>query len=414
MRQPLIALFLVVALFGVLGVARSAESAAAERAAAARDCRFDTTISEPVLKNYLSRSITALDLLTGKGNFDDNLRMLASTGAKFAGRTVYLWGHEAELPKRLELARQNAPKVHRADPDMVLQACIFEIVSQQVERLPVPDWAFKALGAPAEQRNFRYAEIVYADGRGRDRWSKGASVPDVSRLETKLWFYYLAASYIDAGAEAIHFGQAEIVNANDPKAEHWSQLLGLVRKHAAAHARRHAVLCDAHVPSGGLLQGDRLLFDFHSFPLRIVEVPDRPQEGVLRVGFADSIYGRSRGGVTPSGWRCEHLPYLVEVDNWGASSRPGKPGVGGCWVWGYDEMSWFAHQPAAYRNQWLHYAWQWVREHDPAGYLQMPGSRCLHSPVDGKWWYFANAPSAAVPDGFGQEDTIREIWAADR
>ena len=44
----------------------------------------------------------------------------------------------------------------------------------------------------------------------------------------------------------------------------------------------------------------------------------------------------------------------------------------------------------------------------------MPGSRILHAPVNGKDWYFANMPSDAVPDGAGQEETIREIWAADR
>jgi hypothetical protein len=256
--------------------------------------------------------------------------------------------------------------------------------------------------------------MIYLDGRGRNPWGKDASVPDISRVETKLWFYTLAVSYLDAGIEAIHFGQAEIMNANDPDSEHWWQVLELVRTYAAQPARRHLVLCDAHVPSGGLLRQDRLLFDFHSFPLRIEEVADRPQEGVLRVGFVDSIYGRSRGGITPSGWRCEHLPYRVEVDNWGVSDRPGQPHLGGCWVWGYDEISWFAHQSQEYRNRWLRYAWKWVREHDPDGFLQMPGSRCLHSPVNGKWWYFANTPSAAVPDGFGQEETIREIWANDR
>jgi hypothetical protein len=104
-----------------------------------------------------------------------------------------------------------------------------------------------------------------------------------------------------------------------------------------------------------LLYGDHLLLDFHSFPLRIVEVPERPQEGVLKMGAMDSIYGRSKGGVVPSGWRGEHLPYLVELDNWDVSDRPGQPNVGGCWVWGYDEISWFAHQNEAYRNQWLGY-----------------------------------------------------------
>jgi len=381
--------------------------------ACARDYRFDGAMSSEVLGSYLSRAITVLDLLTEKGDLHDNIRMLKSTGAKFAGRSVYVWGHEAQLPSRLELARKNAPKIHQADPDIILQACVFEIVSKEVERLAVPEWAFKALDQPVERRNFRYADMIYASARGRNQWGKDASVPDISRPEAKLWFYYAAASYIDAGAEAIHFGQAELMNRNDPHSEHWWQVLGLVRKHAARNARRHFVLCDAHVPSGGLLYKDRLLFDFHSFPLRIAEVPQRPQEGVLRVGFVDSIYGRSRGGLTPSGWRCEHLPYLVELDNWGASARPGQPGVGGCWIWGYDEISWFAHQDRAYRNQWLRYAWKWVRNHDPAGFLQMPGSRCLHTPVDGKGWYFANMPSKATPDGFGQEETIREIWAAD-
>ena len=79
-------------------------------------------------------------------------------------------------------------------------------------------------------------------------------------------------------------------------------MLGLVRAYAAKHARRHMVLCDAHVPSGGLVRDGQLLLDFHSFPLRIKEVPDKPQEAILKVGFSDGIYGRSKGGMTPSGW----------------------------------------------------------------------------------------------------------------
>ncbi|MBE7503090.1 MAG: hypothetical protein HS113_22970 [Verrucomicrobiales bacterium] len=56
--------------------------------------------------------------------------------------------------------------------------------------------------------------------------------------------------------------------------------------------------------------------------------------------------------------------------------------------------------------------WDWVRRTDPNGYLQMPGSRTLASPTNGKRWYYANRPSAAVPDGFGDEDAIRSIWAS--
>jgi hypothetical protein len=301
---------------------------------------------------------------------------------------------------------------------MILQACVFEIVTGEVNQLRVPVWVLEEFGQQPEERNFRYEAMCFPTGRYRDMWRKGASVPDITQLETKMFFYYLAASYIDVGCEAIHFGQVRLIGASDRKHEHWWDVLSRVRRYARKHARRHLVVCDAHVPTGGrLYQGNQLLFDFHSFPLRIDEVVGRPHDGVLRVGYLDSIFGRSKGGVTPSGWTCEHLPYLVELDNFRATGRAGQ-NVGGHWIWGYDEISWFAHQSEAYRNKWLRYAWKWVREHDANGFLQMPGSRCISPAVEGRdgkkvGWYFANRPSKAVPNGFNQEETIKAIWAED-
>src|SRR6185503_14111937 len=181
----------------------------------AHDYRFDGNMSEEVLRNYLSRSMTLMYLLTGQGDLDDNIRMMTNCGVKFAGRAVYNWGREqggeSSLPNKLVQAKQNAARVHAADPEIILQACVFEIVSREVDKLPVPAWAFEAFGQPVEQRNFRYEDMIYPSGRGSNQWGSGASVPDVSRRETKLFFHYLAASYIDAGCEAIHFGQAELM-----------------------------------------------------------------------------------------------------------------------------------------------------------------------------------------------------------
>jgi hypothetical protein len=374
------------------------------------DYRFDKTISREVLENYLARSISMEGLLNGRGDLDDNIRMLKTTGAKYIGRSLCLWSGEANFLRNIERAKQQAPKVHAADPDMILEACVFEIVSMQVEKVPVPEWAFVALGLPVEKRNFRYADMIYPE-RQRRNWGGNASVPDVSRPETQLWFYTQAASYIDCGFEAIHFGQVEIMNKNDRDLAHWEKVLTLVRAYAAKHARRHMVICNGHTPTGGIVREGRLLLDFHAFPLRIMEVPEKPQEAILKVGFTDAIYNKSKGGMTFSGWKCEHLPYLVELDNYGSSGRPGKAGTGGNWVWGYDEISWFAHQSKAYRADWLKYAWDWVAKTDPSGHLQMPGSRTETSPD--KRWYFANNPSKAVPDGLGDEEAIRAIWAAD-
>ncbi len=375
------------------------------------DYNFKGPVSRKVLENYLSRAITMEGLLHGRGNLDDNVRMLKSIGAKFIGRSLCLWGGESGLLNNLQRAKQDGLKVHATDPEIILQACIFEIVTTQVDQVPVPDWAFAAFGLPAKKRNFRYQDMLYPNGRFKDHWQPGQSVPDVSRSETKLYFYFLGVSFVDAGCEALHLGQTELMNGNDTNLDHYSQVLGLIRSHATRHARRHWVLCDSHVPSGGLLREGQLLMDFHSFPLRIMEVPDKPQEAILKVGFSDGIYGRSKGGTTPSGWKCEHLPYLVEIDNWGVSTRPGEARTGSIWIWGYDEITWFAHQTQQYRSNWLHYAWNWVRQTDSNGYLQMPGSRTLRSPKDNLRWYYANKSSPSVPDGFGDEEAIRTIWA---
>ena len=120
---------------------------------------------------------------------------------------------------------------------------------------------------------------------------------------------------------------------------------------------------------------------------------------------------RSNGGLTPSGWRCEHMPYLVEIDNWGVSRQPGEAKAGGIWIWGYDEITWFAHQSKEYRAKWLQYAWDWLRDTDTNAHLQMPGSRTATS--SDTRWYFANNQSDTVPNGSGDEAAIRAVWVND-
>jgi len=52
-----------------------------------------------------------------------------------------------------------------------------------------------------------------------------------------------------------------------------------------------------------------------------------------------------------------------------------------------------------------------VRNTDPNGWLEMPGSRTARSPDT--QWYFANNPSSAVPTGLGDEGAIRAVWTTD-
>lgn len=371
--------------------------------------QFDGRISRSQLEYFLTRAVTMEGLLHEHGDLDSQIRFLKHIDARFCGRTIYLWGGERNLDALLTAAEPRARRIHQALPNLMLQAALFEIVSSDVGTHDVPAWVAKEFGAADAPRKFSYEAMLFPKKKFHNKWGKGSSVPDITQTETQMWFFYLAARYIDLGVEAIHFGQVRLMGARDKDLAAWMSLIERVRRYGRSRARRGIVLCDAHVPRGGMRVGDRLLLDFHSFPLRIEEIADQPLEGELREGYLDSLYGRSKGGVAPSGWRCDHLPYLVEFDNFGRSRREGK-NIGGCWIWGYDEITWFAHRSRADRDRWLRYASNWITEHDPNGRLQMPGSRTIAVPVDGRSWYWACDPSGACPDGFGDEATIADLW----
>jgi hypothetical protein len=103
--------------------------------------------------------------------------------------------------------------------------------------------------------------------------------------------------------------------------------------------------------------------------MRLKEICESPQEAEFKKYYLDAIYGRTKGGTTPSGWYCEKGPYIVEFDNFGISDYPGTCILTDYFVWGYDEITWFALQPEDYRKEFLKYAHDWVRIVDPNGYV---------------------------------------------
>ena len=363
-----------------------------------KDYQFDGMISREVLENYLARSSTFGSLL--HLTLEDDLRMIKNTGVKFAGRAIWMWGGESKIDELVRVGEPFAKRIHEIDPDIILQGAIFEVVTKDVNNVAIPESVFEEFGVPKEPRNFSYKAMLYPFGHRHNHWSKGSSVPDMSRLETRMWFFYVAKRWIDMGIEAIHFGQVEIMDDWDRSHRHWRDIMKRIRDYAKKNARRHIVLSDAHVPSGGIVHDGNLMFDLHSFPSRPKSVKGKPYKAILEKGFSDSIYGRSKGGVTPSGWKCDALPYIVEIDNFGVSDHPGQYRESDkIHVWGWDEINWFIKQPEGYRNEWLEYAYNWVRKTDKNGYFQLPLRRFEH--------YSA---SMNLPKGMRQEGTIKKIW----
>ncbi|MGO4291878.1 hypothetical protein [Chitinophaga sp. RAB17] len=380
-------------------------------------------ISRPLLEHYLDHAVTMTEFLAVDPyaldapypNKEDDIRLIHNLGAKFIGRAIYRWGSEAVLANKdyLANAKRLVQEVHKSDPEIVFQAALFEQITAQVNTIPIPDWAFKALGYPVEERHFRYDDMLNLNGKLVNHWSKGNSVPDITRKETQLWFMFLAGTYMEVGCEALHLGQIALIGMEDPALTTWAAFLEKLRAYAKDHTRHHWVLLDAHTPSGGMVVNGKSLLDFNSFPLRIKSVPEHPQQGILQMGFTDALFGRSKGGISPSGWKATSMPYLVELDNFGVSNHPGVPDTTTIYPWGYDEISWFYQQPEQYRNEWLRYAHAWVASHDTNGHLQMPVTRIVTLGYKKPRLKFrANTRSANCPDGMNTEETIKEIWRA--
>ncbi|VGO13947.1 hypothetical protein PDESU_02504 [Pontiella desulfatans] len=390
---------------------------------------LDGEISQEVLENYLSRAITIAECLHSNGLYnsgmpyedsDDDLRMILNTGAKFVGRSIFQWDKPALFnePGWLAAAKTKMEAVHQEDPTVIFQAAIFESVTDKVNVVPIPDWVFEEFGMSVEQRNFNYEAMLNLNGNyvaGTPGWDKGFSVPDITRLETQLFFYFMARQYIDIGIEAIHWGQMSLMAMGDHNNDYtaWQTVLGKVRAYARDHARRGTVLCDAHMSNYGLKTADgHFLCDFSSFPLRVKEDLANEGGGLLEVGHISSIYGKTPGGITPSGWSCKRIPYLVEFDNFGGVLNPGVPDLNSHWVWGYDEISWFGSLDEARRNEFLRYAFSWLKKHDNMGYLEMPGNRRHKLTVEGSWSRFRANLKQHCSTGTDLEVVIKELWSA--
>ncbi|MBR4749229.1 MAG: hypothetical protein IK083_06640 [Abditibacteriota bacterium] len=384
---------------------------------------FDGTISCETLEAYLSKALLMSGMCNeGDPYLEENLRAVANVKPKYIGRAALAWICPADDEVHFASVRAVAERIHAIDPDIILQACVFEAVFSckrpeaiksgrpaGVENIPIPAWVFEAFGLPAEERNFDYEAMLFPDGTHRGQWGGGGSVPDVTQQETQLWFYYRARRYIDAGYESIHFGQADLVGRDDKGRKVWTKLLSMVREYAREHARRHYVLCDAHFFAPNAKVGDKYLWDFFAFPIRAVS-GEKPFEAYFAFGHGDAGYGTMPTGIHPAGWKCDVIPQLYEVDNFfsGIDSKPFHH------VWGTDEISWFANCSEEYRNSWLVYAADWLKANVPRGYMSMPGVRTATVPLGSPrqfHYYRFNNKSEACPNGFNQEDTVKEILA---
>ena len=386
-------------------------------------------ISEEVLRNYLSRAQNCNIFCENCAHLEEDIKMLFTTGAKMWSRAYTPWIMNAAEFKLHPIMKETIEKVHSVDPDIVFENCIFESLFPSVEEIPIPAYVFEAFGQKPEQRNFSLSAMIFPDGRFANLWGPNTGVPDITQLETQMWFYYRGCLFVDLGFESIHFGQIMLMAKDDVGFVIFDRIIKMIRDYARDHARRGWVLFNAHMYDDRVGGTDRLICDFHMSPTRGLPpvgsvphdpAPGNPQEIELIVGHFDSIYLDSPGGITPSGWRTSSLPYIVELDNactyekewldtpcWPKQTEWYKGG----W-WSHDEISWFSVQPDDYRRYWLRHSYHWVKNIDGHGYCQMPGHRGGAVRTDDP--EEPVKPKLYLAHERGDVETMRDIFIEDR
>ena len=107
---------------------------------------FDGSMPREVLEYYLAHAASGQWLYSSE-SLDDDIRVILKMGLKFIGRATGIWKGEMPEEEHFALAKKSADKVHAADPEVILQACIFEaLYREDVEQHKIPAFVFDAFG----------------------------------------------------------------------------------------------------------------------------------------------------------------------------------------------------------------------------------------------------------------------------
>ena len=385
-------------------------------------------ISVTVLNKYLDRTVSydAFGSINDQSQPEavaDARDFVRRTGAKYLARATGAW-----VPTKTDIYGDNftnytkwASEIHEADPDVILEACIFETVTAATDGLAIPRWVQEAFGLTYNpDLTFDHTEMMhdatYTDYSnifnptqktyGENHWDEGIHIPSISKVQTQMYIYYRACTYIDMGLEAIHLGQmyrigAEEVNsAEDVETvdyENWELVLNKITEYAKTNARRGYVLFNGHTEDFPFVNADgSQMLDFNLSPVRIQADATTGTEKVATSSSLQPVrLSKSSDGEnvpyldvttnvkTRSGETCDYFPYLLEFDNFGHDASykdTARSASQYDYVWGYDEISWYANQDPTLRAAYLSTLNDYIKglEDAPNGHVAMPGRRTAY------------------------------------
>ena len=365
-----------------------------------------------------------------------SIKMLVETNTQFVARAATAWFHESGFQEGgayFEASKQLICDINAAYDCAglrrpIIQAGIFEGVGD-VNNITIPSEVISAFIDEMTQEERDY----YLDANGkpkenlefnRTRMFTGNEY-DIRNMETKLWFFYQAKSFIDMGYTALHMGIYWFYASHDTGYVNLYNLLKKMREYAGSVGSFVIMNGENPMPptdngeSAKLGGTDSLLFDFDGRAMRPREISDpqvtgdggipyvgcdtpvdpdqfngTPCESIKMMAIIDTCtinsFGGSVGGISPSGCYYDQVPYFIYTDFGSGlvNTGFGCPGIEILWdsvgvpsngnsslTWGYDDNRWFAEvmTPECREYWWQNFYCAQRNMHGGNGFFQIPG-----------------------------------------
>lgn len=417
---------------------------------------FNGTISKSNLEAYLSRSAFFDNVNEGCYYVSNSpcyevpdKSMLINIKPFFLGRVATSWGGTgwASFTEEIEIAQ----KIHtQVGTGIILEAFLSEFIDKSIAppqtgnvNITIPDSVKLAFNYTGSAQYFDYREMKYDDvvlsnpcaAPGAHRWCTGSTLdgitPDMTKVMSKMYYYYVMTKLIDYGYEAFTIGQWDLLNDVDSGNAALWEVFSKVRVYGNAHARRNLILITGACDASNLLRGtdvstnnlpylnynsgsnnNRLLFDFMENTASWIEdgyvanglspfykyPNDSRYERLIKLPSNFSIF--QFGGEiaqTNWGWNAADkltIPHVFHLDVGGPNlaSEEGNLNyndqsyANGYRTWGWGgELNYYMYTTLPYRRHLLHTVAHQIHERSPNGYLMMP----LRAPVSSNYFKFS-------------------------
>lgn len=339
----------------------------------------------------------------------EDINLAVELNAQFLRRVENNWLSELNyLPgsQHLQLVEQTVNDINNAydcaeKRRPIIQAtAVLERVSNDVNGVSIPNWVIDdyaqfdpdwSVGLYNYGSTFDFYNMIIAGTASQPLTNNPnywVGVPDLNKIETRMWFYYVSRIYIDLGFTALHYGWIDTMIINDNGNAKTFHLTNEVRDYALSLGS--FVIIDAHIDEPLYSPPPYLVFDFVSSPIRPnetgVESGNCAGDYYAKLykypyvsGDRCNILNNNPGGVTPMNFSDRNSPYMLEFDHF--DEKPLDPIQStplNCYhSWGRDDIGWFNLLQEPCQQVILEEFYCDVRNFDYRGYQQMPGRQVV-------------------------------------